>query len=78
MAIASFCTLPPIKESLKTGRLRGHDFVISKAKKLLLDFADELGCKIQYHCPGFLKSRRQVGKLASYYFFVNFKLKLAS
>jgi hypothetical protein len=78
MAIASFCTLPPIKESLKSGRLRGHDFVKSKAKKLLLDFADELGCKIQYHCPGFLKSKRQVGKLVSYYFFVYLKLISAS
>lgn len=57
--IASFCSQPPVKESLKSGRLRGQDFVISKAKRSLLEIADQLGCKMQYRSPGFLKNRRQ-------------------
>lgn len=57
--IASFCSQPPVKESLKSGRLRGQDFVISKAKRSLLEAADRIGCRMQYNCPGFLKNRRQ-------------------
>lgn len=59
VVIASLCTQPLVKDSLKNGRLRGQDFVISKAKRILLETADQLGCKMQYNCPGFLKNRRQ-------------------
>lgn len=57
--IASLCTQPPVKDSLKSGRLRGQDFVISKAKRVLLETADQLGCKMQYRSPGFFKNKRQ-------------------
>lgn len=57
--IASFCSQPPVKESLKGGRIRGQDFVISRAKRSLLEAADQIGCLMQYTCAGFLKNRRQ-------------------
>ncbi|XP_043715068.1 suppressor of RPS4-RLD 1 isoform X2 [Telopea speciosissima] len=50
---------PPLRESLKKGRLRKQDFVVTKQKATLLQAADSLGKKIQYDCPGFLPNRRQ-------------------
>ncbi|MQL94814.1 hypothetical protein Taro_027474, partial [Colocasia esculenta] len=49
----------PLRESLKKGRLRKQDFVITKHKAILLQAADMIGKKIQYSCPGFLPNRRQ-------------------
>ncbi|KAH6556121.1 hypothetical protein KP509_1Z203500 [Ceratopteris richardii] len=57
--IASYCSQPPVKESLKNGRIRGQDFVISKAKRSILEIADQIGCRIQYNCAGFSRNRRQ-------------------
>ncbi|MCO5575061.1 hypothetical protein L7F22_028858 [Adiantum nelumboides] len=54
-----FCCQPLVKESLRSGRVRGQDFVISKAKRSLLEVADQIGVKMQYYCPGFSKNRRQ-------------------
>lgn len=51
---------PPLRDSLKRGRLRKQDFAISKQKTALLVAADSIGKKIQYDCPGFLPNRRQV------------------
>lgn len=50
---------PPLRESLKKGRLKQQDFVMTKPKKILLQAADRIGEKIQYYCPGFLKNKRQ-------------------
>ncbi|XP_021629242.1 suppressor of RPS4-RLD 1 isoform X3 [Manihot esculenta] len=50
---------PPLRDSLKRGRLRKQDFAISKQKTALLVAADSIGKKIQYDCPGFLPNRRQ-------------------
>ncbi|XP_042494267.1 suppressor of RPS4-RLD 1 [Macadamia integrifolia] len=50
---------PPLRESLKKGRLRKQDFVVTKQKTTLLQAADSLGKRIQYDCPGFLPNRRQ-------------------
>lgn len=51
---------PPLKESLKKGRLKKQDFVVTKHKHVLLQAADFLGQKMQYNCAGFLSNRRQV------------------
>ncbi|CAI0406276.1 unnamed protein product [Linum tenue] len=53
---------PPLRESLKRGKLKKHDFAITKQKAVLLAAADSIGKKIQYECPGFLPNRRQNGK----------------
>lgn len=50
---------PPLRESLKKGRVKQQDFIMTKPKKLLLETADCIGKKIQYYCPGFLHNKRQ-------------------
>ncbi|XP_022751228.1 suppressor of RPS4-RLD 1-like isoform X2 [Durio zibethinus] len=50
---------PPLRDSLKKGRLRKQDFAITKNRTALLLAADSIGKKIQYDCPGFLPNRRQ-------------------
>ncbi|KAG6729060.1 hypothetical protein I3842_01G007800 [Carya illinoinensis] len=50
---------PPLRESLKKGKLRKQDFSVTKQKTALLQVADSIGSKIQYDCPGFLPNRRQ-------------------
>ncbi|XP_009768272.1 suppressor of RPS4-RLD 1 [Nicotiana sylvestris] len=50
---------PPLKESLKKGKRRKQEFTFTKQKTALLQAADSVGSKIQYHCPGFLHNRRQ-------------------
>lgn len=51
---------PPLKESLKKGRLKKQDHTVTKQKASLLRAADLIGQKIQYNCPGFLPNKRQV------------------
>lgn len=51
---------PPLRESLKKGKLRKQDHAITKQKTALLHAADSIGKKIQYDCPGFLPNKRQV------------------
>ncbi|GAV58758.1 TPR_1 domain-containing protein/TPR_11 domain-containing protein [Cephalotus follicularis] len=50
---------PPLRDSLKRGKLRKQDFAVKKQKTALLLAADSIGKKIQYDCPGFLPNRRQ-------------------
>ncbi|KAH9712205.1 Suppressor of RPS4-RLD 1 [Citrus sinensis] len=50
---------PPLRDSLKKGKLRRQDFSVTKQKTALLLAADSIGKKIQYDCPGFLSNRRQ-------------------
>ncbi|OMO56531.1 Tetratricopeptide TPR-1 [Corchorus capsularis] len=50
---------PPLRESLKKGKLRKQDFAVTKQKTALLLAADSIGKKIQYDCPGFLPNKRQ-------------------
>ncbi|KAF3600868.1 hypothetical protein F2Q69_00032722 [Brassica cretica] len=50
---------PPLRESLKKGKLKKQDLAITKPKANLLRFTDMIGKKIQYFCPGFLPNRRQ-------------------
>lgn len=50
---------PPLRDSLKKGKLRKQDFAVTKQKTVLLQAADSIGKKIQYNCPGFLPNRRQ-------------------
>ncbi|XP_024019757.1 suppressor of RPS4-RLD 1 isoform X2 [Morus notabilis] len=50
---------PPLRESLKKGKLRKQDRAVTKHKTTLLQAADSIGKKIQYDCPGFLPNRRQ-------------------
>ncbi|ONK64775.1 uncharacterized protein A4U43_C07F29780 [Asparagus officinalis] len=50
---------PPLRDSLKKGRLRKLEFIATKNKTILLQAADSIGQKIQYNCPGFLPNRRQ-------------------
>uniref|UniRef100_A0A5B6ZGZ4 Putative tetratricopeptide repeat protein 13 isoform X1 n=1 Tax=Davidia involucrata TaxID=16924 RepID=A0A5B6ZGZ4_DAVIN len=50
---------PPLRDSLKKGKLRKQDFSVTKQKTALLQAADSIGKKIQYTCPGFLPNRRQ-------------------
>ncbi|XP_022741560.1 suppressor of RPS4-RLD 1-like isoform X1 [Durio zibethinus] len=50
---------PPLRDSLKKGKLRKQDFAVTKHKTALLLAADSIGQKIQYDCPGFLPNRRQ-------------------
>uniref|UniRef100_A0A6N2M7E0 Suppressor of RPS4-RLD 1 n=1 Tax=Salix viminalis TaxID=40686 RepID=A0A6N2M7E0_SALVM len=50
---------PPLRDSLKRGKLRKQDFATTKQKIALLLAADSIGQKIQYDCNGFLSNRRQ-------------------
>ncbi|XAR57739.1 hypothetical protein NMG60_11025991 [Bertholletia excelsa] len=50
---------PPLRDSLKKGKLRKQDFAVTKQKTALIQAADRIGKKIQYNCPGFLPNRRQ-------------------
>ncbi|KAJ0096832.1 hypothetical protein Patl1_28575 [Pistacia atlantica] len=50
---------PPLRDSLKKGKLRKQDFAVTKQKTALLLAADSIGKKIQYDVPGFLSNRRQ-------------------
>ncbi|KAF7809893.1 suppressor of RPS4-RLD 1 [Senna tora] len=50
---------PPLRQSLKKGKLRKQDFAFTKQKAALIRAADSIGKKIQYDCPGFLPNRRQ-------------------
>lgn len=51
---------PPLRESLRKGKLKKQEFAITKQKAALLLASDSIGMKIQYACPGFLSNRRQV------------------
>ena len=51
---------PPLRESLRKGKLKKQEFTITKQKAALLLASDSIGMKIQYDCPGFLPNRRQV------------------
>ena len=51
---------PPLRESLRKGKLKKQEFTITKQKAALLQASDSIGMKIQYDCPGFLPNRRQV------------------
>jgi len=51
---------PPLRESLRKGKLRKQEVVLTKQKNALIQAADFIGKKIQYDCPGFLPNRRQV------------------
>ncbi|KAL7141472.1 hypothetical protein ABFS83_08G055300 [Erythranthe nasuta] len=50
---------PPLRDSLRKGKLKKQEFSLTKQKAALLQAADSIGKKIQYHCPGFLPNRRQ-------------------
>ncbi|CAH8274011.1 unnamed protein product [Arabidopsis lyrata] len=50
---------PPLRESLKKGKLKKQDLAITKQKANVLRFADLIGKRIQYDCPGFLPNKRQ-------------------
>ncbi|QCD91380.1 Ca2+/calmodulin-dependent protein kinase [Vigna unguiculata] len=50
---------PPLRESLRKGKLRKQELVLTKQKGALIQAADFIGKKIQYDCPGFLPNRRQ-------------------
>ncbi|KAM1174936.1 hypothetical protein ACFX19_027996 [Malus domestica] len=50
---------PPLRESLKKGKVRKQEFSVTKQKAALLQAADSIGRKIQYDSPGFLPNRRQ-------------------
>lgn len=50
---------PPLRESLRKGKLRKQELALTKQKSALIQAADSIGQKIQYDCPGFLPNRRQ-------------------
>ncbi|XP_027193136.1 suppressor of RPS4-RLD 1 isoform X2 [Cicer arietinum] len=50
---------PPLRESLRKGKLRKQELALTKQKSALIQAADSIGKKIQYDCPGFLPNRRQ-------------------
>ncbi|CAI8588945.1 unnamed protein product [Vicia faba] len=50
---------PPLRESLRKGKLRKQELTLTKQKSSLIHAADSIGKKIQYDCPGFLPNRRQ-------------------
>ncbi|XP_058069965.1 suppressor of RPS4-RLD 1 isoform X2 [Magnolia sinica] len=56
---------PPLRESLKKGRLRKQDVIVTKQKATLLQAADLIGKKIQYNCKGFMPNRRQIMRAES-------------
>lgn len=51
---------PPLRDSLRKGKLKKQEFSLTKQKAALLQAADSIGKKIQYKCPGFLPNKRQV------------------
>jgi len=51
---------PPLRISLRSGRLNKQDFKFTKHQTTLLLAADSIGKKIQYNCRGFLPNQRQV------------------
>jgi tetratricopeptide (TPR) repeat protein len=54
---------PPLRISLRSGRLNKQDFKFTKHQTTLLLAADSIGKKIQYNCRGFLPNQRQVSLL---------------
>ncbi|XP_072951320.1 suppressor of RPS4-RLD 1 [Typha angustifolia] len=50
---------PPLRSSLKGGRLTKKEFSFTKHQITLLQAADYIGKKIQYSSPGFLPNKRQ-------------------
>ncbi|TVU19671.1 hypothetical protein EJB05_35834 [Eragrostis curvula] len=50
---------PPLRISLRSGRLNNQDFKFTKHQTTLLLAADSIGKKIQYNCRGFLPNQRQ-------------------
>ncbi|XP_051216443.1 suppressor of RPS4-RLD 1 [Lolium perenne] len=50
---------PPLRISLRSGRLNKQDFKFTKHQTSLLLAADSIGKKIQYNCLGFLPNQRQ-------------------
>ncbi|XP_062190637.1 suppressor of RPS4-RLD 1-like isoform X2 [Phragmites australis] len=50
---------PPLRISLRSGRLSKQDFKFTKHQTTLLLAADSIGKKIQYNCRGFLPNQRQ-------------------
>ncbi|KAG2631215.1 hypothetical protein PVAP13_2NG006013 [Panicum virgatum] len=50
---------PPLRISLRSGRLNKQDFKFTKHQTTLLLAADSIGKKIQYNCRGFLPNQRQ-------------------
>ncbi|RYQ80816.1 hypothetical protein Ahy_Scaffold1g106965 isoform A [Arachis hypogaea] len=50
---------PPLRESLRKGKLKKQELALTKQKITLIQAADSIGKKIQYDCPGFLPNRRQ-------------------
>ncbi|XP_039010562.1 suppressor of RPS4-RLD 1-like [Hibiscus syriacus] len=50
---------PPLRDSLKKGKLKKQDMAVTKHKTTLILTADSIGKKIQYDCPSFLPNRRQ-------------------
>ncbi|KAH6838164.1 Tetratricopeptide repeat superfamily protein [Perilla frutescens var. hirtella] len=50
---------PPLRDSVRKGKLKKQEFSLTKQKAALLHAADSIGKKIQYHCPGFLLNKRQ-------------------
>lgn len=59
---------PPLRISLRSGRLNKQDFKFTKHQTTLLLAADSIGKKIQYNCHGFLPNQRQVSLLKLYIF----------
>lgn len=57
---------PPLRTSLKGGRISKKEFNLTKHQDNLLQAADSIGKKIQYNCPGFLPNKRQVNFLSHY------------
>ncbi|KAL8160725.1 hypothetical protein V2J09_002262 [Rumex salicifolius] len=50
---------PPLRESLRKGKVKKQDITMTKQKSSLLQAADSIGRKIQYDSPGFLANKRQ-------------------
>ncbi|KAJ3669831.1 hypothetical protein LUZ60_010155 [Juncus effusus] len=50
---------PPLRISLKAGKINKQEFKFTKHQISLLQTADSIGRKIQYNCPGFLHNKRQ-------------------
>ncbi|RAL50569.1 hypothetical protein DM860_014511 [Cuscuta australis] len=50
---------PSLRNSLKKGKLKTLHVSPTKQTHALLQAADSIGRRIQYHCPGFLSNRRQ-------------------
>ncbi|XP_051126901.1 suppressor of RPS4-RLD 1 [Andrographis paniculata] len=50
---------PPLRDSLRKGKLKKQELSISKQKATLLHAADSIGNGIQYYCVGFLPNKRQ-------------------